>query len=118
MLTICAVALFAAICLSSCSSSPAIVTSPIGTETYVKGGVVVAVDNDGTCLFKPFIKTSDTVDNPDTGVAQILGFSPGNVQIDMHGEVIFERVEASRFIPLNRRATVDGRQCACPPFNE
>lgn len=85
-------------------------------KEWVKGAVVVGVKNDGGCVYKPFVKTGDTNNNPDDDQPQILGYEPGNVMISKDGEVIWERVYEAQFIPLNKRKTVNGRVCACPAY--
>lgn len=87
-------------------------------KNWVKGGVVIGITNDGKCLFKPFIKVGDTENDPDTDKPQILGFSPGNVYIDRHGRMVWERVLEEVFIPLGRFKTIHGRMCKCPPYQE
>ena len=86
-------------------------------KDWVKGAVVVAVTNSGGCLFKPFVKTGITEDNPDTGEPQILGYEPGNVIISKKGEVIWERVEERVFLPRGQAKVIRGRMCKSPPYS-
>lgn len=86
-------------------------------KEWVKGCVVVGRTNSGSNLFRPFIKTGDTEDDPDTGEVQILGYEPGNVIIK-NGQVVWERVHEQVFIQLNKHKPVNGRPCGCPPYNE
>lgn len=83
---------------------------------WVKGGVVIGTTGEG-CVFKPFVKVGDAEDDED-GNTQILGYEPGNVQVNRKGEVVWERVRERVFIPLNRAKQIGGRLCKCPPFDE
>ena len=85
---------------------------------WVKGAVVVGINASGGCVFKPFVQTGTAGNDPDDDSPQILGYSPGNVQVDKQGRVVFERVAESSFIPLHRWKSVHGRLCKCPPYEE
>jgi hypothetical protein len=85
----------------------------------VKGAVFLGNTISGDCMWKPFIKTDDTMDNPDTNEPQILGYSPGNVVIARDGkDIIPERVLASAFHTLGGFVASPHGPCRVPQFNE
>lgn len=81
---------------------------------WVKGGVASRT-NSGQCYYKPFVKVGITNDDPDTGEPQIIGYTPGNVQVSRKGDVIWERVHEKRFA----RRGIPARGCSerCPNYN-
>lgn len=85
-------------------------------KEWVKGAVIIGTTNEG-CVWKPFVKTGFT-DPDEDGNAQILGYSPGSVQTDKQGRIIWERVLEDRFVRLGMARSFHGHWCKAPPFFE
>lgn len=84
-------------------------------KDWIKGGIA-SKSNSGQCLYRPFVSVGITDDDPDTGEAQLIGYSPGNVQVShIDGKVIWERVYAKKFV--RRGMPASGCLEKCPMYD-
>lgn len=89
------------------------VNVPTQTSTTL-GALVTGFNESGDCVYRPFVKVGDAEDNRDDGHAQIEGYSPGSVARSRDGQVITEKVDASRFMRMGELRMFGAHTCKAP----
>ena len=82
-------------------------------KEWVWGCQIKGRSLEGGCVLRLFTKVGEADNDVDTDEPQILGFEPGNVEVNRKGQPIWMRIPARLFLRKGETKMMFASRCGC-----